>query len=71
MESCPRGRRCETRNFVSVMSRPRVRIPNSPPYRCKEKLCTGFYIFTIPAIVASDVCLEPASTCEYMLAVVL
>ena len=43
-ESCPSGRRCETRNFVLVMSRPRVRIPNSPPYRFAHKqfLLVGF-----------------------------
>ena len=32
MESCPSGRRCSTRNAVRVKP-PRVRIPNSPPYK--------------------------------------
>ena len=40
-ESCPRGRRCSTRNAVCRKA-PRVRIPNSPPDRGKRLLASVF-----------------------------
>ena len=71
-ESCPRGRRCETRNFVSVMSRPRVRIPNSPPFTgfCLGKTPYLFYKVTAFSKALSENPFDVASRCEYVFAVV-
>ena len=46
MESCPRGRRCDTRNVV-YRNVPRVRIPNSPPKSpVTMRVCWTFLFYT-------------------------
>ena len=60
MESCPRGRRCSTRNAVWVKP-PRVRIPNSPPKKPYRSSTVGLFLFPLER---KDVVLPTLKKCS-------